>query len=169
MASFEGQVLDRVLAEVSVTRAKMVKLMVILEANKSLAATFDPTETLRIILKTATSETDAERGTIFLREPGTDELVSQILEGGSVAPIRLPVGRGIAGTVAETGGTINIRDAYKDPRFDSRTDLSSGFTTRTILAAPLKTPTGEIVGVVQLLNKRRRAFTKDRLEELLQS
>ena len=161
MASFEGQVLDRVLAEVSVTRAKMVKLMVILEANKSLAATFDPTETLRIILKTATSETDAERGTIFLREPGTDELVSQILEGGTVAPIRLPVGRGIAGTVAETGGTINIRDAYKDPRFDSRTDLSSGFTTRTILAAPLKTPTGEIVGVVQLLNKRRRAFTKE--------
>jgi serine/threonine protein kinase len=161
MSAFEGQVLDRVLAEVSVTRAKMVKLMVILEANKSLAATFDPTETLKIILKTATSETDAERGTIFLREPGTDELVSQILEGGSVAPIRLPLGRGIAGTVARTGGTINIRDAYKDPRFDSRTDLSSGFTTRTILAAPLKTPAGEIVGVVQLLNKRRRAFTKE--------
>ena len=57
IAAFEGNVLDRVLAEVSVTRAKMVKLMVILEANKSLAATFDPTETLQIILKTATSET----------------------------------------------------------------------------------------------------------------
>src|SRR5438105_3821348 len=54
IAAFEGEVLDRVLAEVSVTRSKMVKLMVILEANKSLAATFDPTETLRIILKTAT-------------------------------------------------------------------------------------------------------------------
>ena len=63
---------DRVLAEVSVTRAKMVKLMVILEANKALAATFDPTEVLRIILRTATSETDAERGTIFLRPTGSD-------------------------------------------------------------------------------------------------
>ncbi|MGE5412614.1 MAG: serine/threonine-protein kinase, partial [Syntrophomonadaceae bacterium] len=41
ISAFEGQVLDRVLAEVSVTRAKMIKLMVILEANKSLAATFD--------------------------------------------------------------------------------------------------------------------------------
>ena len=98
----------------------MVKLMVILEANKSLAATFDPTETLRIILKTATSETDAERGTIFLREPGSDELVSQILEGGAVAPIRLPLGRGIAGTVAKTGEIVNIADAYQDRRFDSR-------------------------------------------------
>jgi serine/threonine protein kinase len=161
IARFEGQVLERALAEVSVTRAKMVKLMVILEANKSLAATFDPSETLRIILRTATSETDAERGTIFLREPGTDELVSQILEGGSVAPIRLPVGRGIAGTVAKTGQIINIPDAYKDARFDSRTDLASGFKTHSLLCAPLRTPGGEIVGVVQLLNKRQRSFTKE--------
>ncbi len=161
ISAFEGKVLDRVLAEVSVTRAKMVKLMVILEANKALAATFDPTEVLRIILRTATSETDAERGTIFLREPGSDELSSQILEGGAVAPIRLPVGRGIAGTVAKTGEIINITDAYKDSRFDSRTDLTSGFRTRTILAAPLRTPKGEIVGVVETLNKRNRVFTKE--------
>jgi serine/threonine protein kinase len=161
ISAFEGDVLDRVLAEVSVTRAKMVKLMVILQANKSLAATLDPTETLKIILKTATSETDAERGTIFLREPGSDTIVSQILEGGSVAPIRLPLGRGIAGTVAKTGEIINITDAYQDQRFDSDTDASSGFRTRTILAAPLTTPSGEIVGVVEVLNKRNRVFSKE--------
>ncbi len=161
ISAFEGQVLDRVLAEVSVTRARMVKLMVILEANKSLAATFDPTETLRIILRTATSETDAERGTIFLREPGSDELVSQILEGGSVNPIRLPVGTGIAGTVAKTGQVINSVDVYRDARFDKRTDSQSGFKTQSILAAPLRTPRGEIVGVIEVLNKRRRNFTKE--------
>ena len=161
ISAFEGQVLDRVLAEVSVTRAKMVKLMVILEANKSLAATFDPTETLRIILKTATSETDAERGTIFLRDPGSDELVSQILEGGSISPIRLKVGAGLAGTVAQTGQIVNVVDAYQDARFDKRSDSSSGFKTSSILAAPMRTPRGEIVGVVEILNKRRRSFTKE--------
>src|SRR5262249_50352052 len=161
IGAFEGAVLDRVLAEVSVTRAKMVKLMVILEANKSLAATVDPSETLQIILKTATSETDAERGTIFLREPGSDNIVGQILEGGSVAPIVLPVGRGLAGTVAKTGETVNIADAYNDARFDRATDATSGFRTTTILAAPLRTPAGEIVGVVELLNKRHRSFTKE--------
>jgi len=161
ISAFEGQVLDRVLAEVSVTRARMVKLMVILEANKSLAATFDPTETLRIILKTATSETDAERGTIFLREPGSDELVSQILEGGAVSPIRLKVGTGIAGTVAQTGQVIHSVDVYRDSRFDKRTDSQSGFKTQSILAAPLRTPRGEIVGVIEVLNKRRRSFTKE--------
>jgi putative methionine-R-sulfoxide reductase with GAF domain/predicted Ser/Thr protein kinase len=165
-SAFEGRVLDRVLAEVSVTRAKMVKLMVILEANKALAATFDATEILRIILRTATSETDAERGTIFLREPGSDELVSQILEGGAIAPIRLPVGRGIAGTVAKTGEIINITDAYKDPRFDSHVDSASGFRTLTILAAPLRSPNGEIVGVVEILNKRHRVFTSEDAEFL---
>jgi serine/threonine protein kinase len=161
ISAFEGQVLDRVLAEVSVTRAKMVKLMVILEANKSLAATFDPTETLRIILKTATSETDAERGTIFLKDPDSNELVSQILEGGSVNPIRLAVGKGIAGTAAQTGQVVNTVDAYQDPRFDKRTDASSGFKTVSILAAPMRTPKGEIVGVVEILNKRRRNFTRE--------
>ncbi|HEY1433984.1 MAG TPA: protein kinase [Thermoanaerobaculia bacterium] len=161
IGSFEGQVLDRVLAEVSVTRAKMVKLMVILEANKSLAATFDPTETLRIILKTATSETDAERGTIFLKDPDSNELVSQILEGGAVNPIRLAIGTGIAGAAAQTGQVVNTVDAYQDPRFDKRTDASSGFKTVSILAAPMRTPRGEIVGVVEILNKRRRHFTRE--------
>jgi putative methionine-R-sulfoxide reductase with GAF domain len=161
IVGFEGQVLDRVLAEVSVTRAKMVKLMVILEANKSLRATLDPTETLRIILRTATSETGAERGTIFLKDHDTGELVSQILEGGAVAPIRLPAGRGIAGSVARTGEIVNVGDAYNDRRFDSGTDADSGFRTNSILAAPMRTPLGEIVGVVEILNKRRGAFTKE--------
>ncbi len=162
IARFEGQVLDRVLAEVSVTRARMVKLMVILEANKSLAATFDPTETLRIILKTATSETDAERGTIFLREPGTDELVSQILEGGAVQPIRLKVGHGIAGTVAQTGRDDQHGRRLRRPAVrQANVDAASGFHTQTILAVPMRTPTGEIVGVVEILNKRQGVFTKE--------
>jgi hypothetical protein len=63
--------------------------------------------------------------------------------------------------VAKTGEIINITDAYQDRRFDSDTDASSGFRTRTILAAPLTTPSGEIVGVVEVLNKRNRVFSKE--------
>ncbi len=162
IAAFEGSVLDRVLAEVSVTRAKMVKLMVILEANKSLAATFDPTEILRIILRTATSETDAERGTIFLREPGSETSSSARSSRGarsrrsgsrSAAASRERSRRqarsSTSPTPTATGGST------------SDTDASSGFRTSTILAAPMRTPAGEIVGVVELLNKRHRPFTKE--------
>src|SRR5262249_42946964 len=71
------------------------------------------------------------------------------------------LGKGIVGAVAQTGQLVNIADAYLDPRFDKRTDLASGFRTVSVLAAPMRTPRGEIVGVVEILNKRRRAFTKD--------
>src|SRR5262249_56588806 len=62
---------------------------------------------------------------------------------------------------AQTGRAVNTADAYRDSRFDNRTDASSGFKTETLLAAPMRTPTGEIVGVVEILNKRRRAFTRE--------
>jgi len=165
---YEGAYLDRVLGEVSVARAKSVKLMVMLEANKALAATFDPTEILQIILKTATHETDAERGTIFLVEPETRELVSQILEGGSVDPIRVPWGHGIAGACAAEGRPILTVNAASDPRHDPSSDSSSGFKTVSLLAAPMKIPSGEVVGVIEVLNKRRNAFDRED-EEFLSS
>jgi putative methionine-R-sulfoxide reductase with GAF domain len=166
--TYEGQFLDRVLKEVSVVRAKSVKLMVILEANKALAATFDPTEILKIILKTATEETDAERGTIFLVEHGTRDLVSQILEGGTVDPIRLPWGHGIAGACAAEARPILTVNVASDPRHESGVDSQSGFKTRSLLAAPMKTPAGEVVGVIEILNKRHGAFTREDEEFLME-
>ena len=166
---YEGAYLDTALREVSVARARSVKLMVMLEANKALAATLDPTEILRIILRTATQETDAERGTIFLVEPDTHDLVSQILEGGSVAPIRVPWGQGIAGLCAAQGRPILTVDAAADPRHDTRSDSTSGFKTVSLLAAPMKIPSsGEVVGVLEVLNKRRDAFSRED-EEFLAS
>jgi predicted Ser/Thr protein kinase/putative methionine-R-sulfoxide reductase with GAF domain len=165
---YEGLVLDRALREVSVARARSVKLMVILEANKALMGTFDPTEILRIILKTATSETGAERGTIFLIDQANRELVSQILAGGTIGEIRVPWGQGIAGACAATGEPITTSNAYQDSRFDGRTDSSSGFKTASILAAPMKSPAGEVVGVIEILNKRReQAFNKEDEEFLM--
>jgi putative methionine-R-sulfoxide reductase with GAF domain len=50
--------------------------------------------------------------------------MSTTLEEGT--RINLPIGQGIAGTVAETGETLNIPDAYADARFDTKTDLRTG-------------------------------------------
>ncbi len=158
---YEGSFLDKALREVSVARAKSVRLLVMLEANKALAATFDPTEILRIILKTATAETDAERGTIFLVEPETRVLVSQILEGGAVSPIRVPWGQGIAGACAAEGKPILTTNVESDPRHDRGPDSTSGFKTLSLLAAPMKTPSGEVVGVIEVLNKRKNAFSRE--------
>ena len=67
--------------------------------------------------------------------------------------------RGIAGCVAASGDTINLPDAYADPRFESEVDLRLGFKTRSLLCLPIRNKDGETIGVLQLLNKKAGPFT----------
>lgn len=75
---------------------------------------------------------------------------------GSNQWYRIPKGTGIAGHVAESGEQLNIADAYKDWRFNSNLDIRTGFKTRNILCHPLRSMRGggQVIGVVQLLNKK---------------
>ena len=63
-------------------------------------------------------------------------------------------GKGLAGYVAKTGETVNITDAYKDPRFNPEIDRKSGYKTQNVLCMPMRDKEGKIVGVFQFLNKR---------------
>lgn len=80
----------------------------------------------------------------------TEELVLNVAEGAE--NIRVPFGKGIAGTVAATGKCINIEDVYTDPRFDSHYDQQTGYKTKTLLCAPVYNGEGQIVGVMQVIN-----------------
>jgi sigma-B regulation protein RsbU (phosphoserine phosphatase) len=87
-------------------------------------------------------------------------LWSKVLKGKELVEIRLPLGTGIAGTVARSGETINLKDAWKDKRFFSGFDLRSGFQTRTMLCMPMKNRKNKIIGVFQIINKRRGVFNR---------
>ncbi len=80
-----------------------------------------------------------------------EQLELMVAEGAS--GIRVPVGKGIAGTVAAKGELENIKDAYDDDRFDSSFDKKSGYRTQSVLAAPVRDGQGNIVGVLQVINK----------------
>ena len=67
--------------------------------------------------------------------------------------IRIKVGQGIAGLVAQSGKFVNIRDAYKHPQFFCKMDQNTGFRTRNLLCFPIKDHQGAVVGVAQLCNK----------------
>lgn len=117
----------------------------------------------------------ADRGSLFLIDRDKNMIWSKIALKSEIKAIELPIGKGIAGYVAETGEVINIPDAYKDERFNPEVDKRTGYHTRSILCAPLRKPVvedkkeGEIIAVVQLLNKNDgKAFT-DADEELLLS
>jgi signal transduction histidine kinase len=76
--------------------------------------------------------------------------------------ITVPIGVGVAGTVAATGEILDIIDAYADPRFARQFDRKSGYYTNDLFALPVCNREGEIVGVLQLLNRLRPITPSDR-------
>lgn len=104
--------------------------------------------------------TDADRCTMYVVDREQGELRSAVAQRIGVE-IRLPIGRGLAGQVAETGETINVPDAYADPRFDRAVDRLTGYRTSNILAVPVWSQGGRtVVGVIQVLNKKGGAFER---------
>jgi signal transduction histidine kinase/putative methionine-R-sulfoxide reductase with GAF domain len=110
---------------------------------------------------------EADRSTLFLISDDGAELWSKIMQGNELKEIRLRLGAGIAGTVAQTGETLNIPDAYADPRFNQEVDRRSGYRTRSILCMPMRNNLGRIVGVIQVLNKQGGAPFTEADESLL--
>src|SRR5271169_4489375 len=111
------------------------------------------------IVAATTQLLDAERSTLFVYDPSTDELWSRVAEGTEQRQIRIPANAGIAGAAFASGEVLSIPDAYADPRFNREIDRSSGFRTRNLLNVPVIDRTGERLGVVQVLNKRGGQFT----------
>ncbi len=113
------------------------------------------------LVATASHSIDADRATLFLVDAETGHLWSKIAEGAQLRDIWVPSGAGVAGWVAEHRDLLNIEDAYQDERFLPDVDQRTGYRTRSILCAPIWSLTGDILGVVQVVNKRTGVFTED--------
>lgn len=142
------------------------RLNYLIEITKRVNSTIDIDELLKIILEIALEITNADRGTVYLVDEMTGELWSKVLQGDEIREIRLKIGQGIAGYVAQTGEVINLIDAYQDPRFNPEVDRKTGYRTKTMLCQPIKDKNDKIVGVFQLINKKDGVFTK-KDEEML--
>jgi signal transduction histidine kinase len=151
-------------------RVELKKADAVRELGRVLGATLDLDRLLERLLEKVTELLDAERASLFLLtgDGGLESTVAQGPRGTMLAPIRVPPGKGIAGWVATSGETVNIPDAYADPRFDPSNDQRSGFRTRSILCMALPDHGGATIGVIQVLNKRGRPFDGDD-EALLQT
>lgn len=136
------------------------------------------TETLLQVVRTVSLERDAEqvikkiaeltydalycdRVTFFLLDEVKNELWCKVSKDkDSLGIIRIPVGQGVAGYVALTGQTLNIPNAYEDPRFDPSVDQKTGYRTNSILCMPICDTDGTPVAVVQCLNRSGGPFTQ---------
>ncbi len=143
-------------------KEKLDRLNRLIEASKIVNSAIDIDRLLGLILDVAVRGTGADRGTLYLADETSNELWSKVAQGrNNMVEIRLPIGRGLAGYVAKTGETVNIADAYKDPRFNPEIDKRSGYRTRNVLCMPMRNKESKIVGVFQLLNKHEGSFGSD--------
>jgi len=115
---------------------------------------------IKRVVFTASRVMNAERASLFLLNPASGELWSKVVEGEESLEIRIPVGTGIAGWVAQHGEMVNVTDAYQDPRFNPDIDRITGYRTGTVLCGPVKNMQGETVGVIQVINKKSGVFGK---------
>ena len=140
-------------------------LQTVLAISRAMSSERDLGRLLDLIVQAVTDLVGADRTSLYLVDHERNELWTQVSQ--NTTAIRLPMGRGIAGTVATTGQTINIPAAYADPRFDHGNDKRSGYETRSILCMAMRNHGNQVVGVVQALNKRDGTPFNDYDEELL--
>ncbi len=133
----------------------------LLELGQIIGLDLQLKEMLLKIAQKACEVMEADRGSVFLYDPSTDELWSTVALGMGGEVIRMPSRSGLAGACFQTGETINLEDVYPDPRFNKEVDAHTGYRTRSLLCMPLYTRAGAILGVIQLLNKKAGVFSEE--------
>lgn len=128
----------------------------ILEVTRKLAAPFDLDTMLAEVVNASREILRADRGTVFLYDEDTDELVIRV--GTDVEHLRIPANKGIVGESARTRQLINVPDCYADDRFNRAIDKQTGFKSRCMLTIPLIGYEESLIGVLQILNKKDGVF-----------
>ncbi len=144
-------------------RRKFPSPELLLNVSNRLALSRTLTEALDTLVELTTTTVGAERGSIFLNDPTSEELYTRVADGKFSREVRMLNTVGVAGHVFTSGEGAVINDAYADERFNPEIDSKTGFTTESILCAPLLTLRGDKIGVSQLLNKKDGRFTEQDL------
>jgi putative nucleotidyltransferase with HDIG domain len=141
------------------------RLNALLNISKGLAGELDLDTLLKKISREVKKALHADRCSIFLLDESTNQLWSKVATGVR-SEIRFPADKGLAGHVCQTKEILNIKDAYKDERFNPEIDKKTGYKTKTILSIPLLRKGNDVIGVFQVLNKKDGSFTKENAELL---
>src|SRR5438874_2655027 len=147
-------------------RKQFQEMELLLRVAKQVAVIDTLDELLDTIVDISAKETGADRGTLFLDDGQSGELYSRVAQGSRYREIRILNTEGIAGCVYTSGEGAIVKDAYADSRFDRTIDEETGYLTKNILCSPIRTIKGEIIGVLQMLNKKDGEFTPEDLRLL---
>jgi phosphoserine phosphatase len=136
--------------------SEAIALRRVLEVTRKLSAPFDLDNMLTEVVNAARNVLDADRGTVFLYDEASDELVVRVAT--ELGHIRIPANKGIVGECAQTRKLINVPDCYADDRFNRAIDKETGYRSKCMLTIPLVGFEESLVGVLQILNKNGGTF-----------
>jgi DNA-binding response OmpR family regulator len=106
---------------------------------------------------------EVQRVSIMLLDPGAQELRVAVANGinlETMSSIRVPVGEGISGRVAEEGAPILVENIDSDERFE-KSSFSEQYATKSFISAPLRI-SNRVVGVINANDKQTRdSFTEN--------
>ena len=135
-------------------------LLALLQVGRTIAIETNIDSLLTIIAQQIQQALQADRCTVFLLDDEHNELWSKVALGLEMQEIRFAANKGLAGHVAMSGETINIKNAYESEYFNKDIDMQTGYKTRNILCMPIRNLSHQIVGVFQVLNKFSGDFTQ---------
>jgi Nif-specific regulatory protein len=128
------------------------RLQSLTEISELLMSAVEPERVVSVILEAALQLFEVEGCSLALLDDVRQQLAFVVMAGpAQVEEFRVALGQGIGGWVAQTGEGVVCNDVAQDPRFFAGVDRQTGFTTRSILCAPLKQH-NQIIGVIQALN-----------------
>jgi HD-GYP domain-containing protein (c-di-GMP phosphodiesterase class II) len=144
----------------------------LLQIARAMTTVRDVDKLLGVILEKSRFVTSADAGSIYIVEQQGDRPVLRfkLTQNDSVSfdsrEFTMPLSdRSIAGAAAVEKTALNIPDVYDLPvgstfRFDPSFDRRTGYLTRSMLALPLISQRDEVIGVIQLINKKRDPVAK---------
>lgn len=155
------------MTNIDTLQQKINDLTSLIEVSAIISSTLDLEELMNLVMEKAQAVMNAEASSVMLLNEQTGMLECEIALGTVQEKVKnniyLKLGQGIAGWVAQHGEAIIVPDVDSDSRFYSNIDHSTGFKTRSILAAPLKVK-DKVIGVAEVINRRdARPFTEDNL------
>lgn len=110
---------------------------------------------------------DADRASLFLVDEEGENLFTVVSQ--DTDPIRVSFDHSLVGYVAKTKRSLNLEDAYESELFCSDTDKRTGYRTKSVLASPVLSASGDVMGVLELMNKKDGEVFSSRDAKLLEA
>lgn len=147
------------------------RLKILNEVAKSINTTMDLQVLLDMIMESSRDVFEAEGSSLMLIDEKTNELYFNVTTGAGkeeLKQVRIPMGKGIAGMVAQTGEPVNVEDAVNDSRIYKAADEATKMITKNMIAVPMRVK-GKVIGVLEVINAKGKQFFDQYDVELLQA